>query len=276
MLRSVESPCVPAGAAASGDEAELWRRWRSQEDAAARAALIELYLPYARMLAAISFQSRHNDEVEFGDYFQLASVGLMEAVDRYDPAHGAQFRTYSSSRIRGAILNGLDRLTEKGQQIALRKRLAKERLLAAEDAAARGAGSAGAHAPAESPARSPQELLAYLAEVGIGLAIGVMLEGSGMIGSEASEEPAHDASPEVLYFRKQERLHWQALLRDLVQRLPEQERCVIRCHYEQEIPFDEIAGMLELSRSRISQLHRQGVARLRAGLSQAPPCDVAW
>lgn len=276
MLRSADSPYAPAGAAASGDEAEWWRRWRSQGDAAARAALIELYLPYARMLAAISFQSRYHDEVEFGDYLQLASIGLMEAVDRYDPAHGAQFRTYSSSRIRGAILSGLDRLTEKGQQIALRKRLAKERLQAAEEDAARTAAPAGAEAVDPSASRSPQELLAYLAEVGIGLAIGVMLEGSGMIGSEASQDVAHDASPEVLYFRKQERLHWQTLLRDLVQRLPEQERCVIRCHYEQEIPFDEIACMLELSRSRISQLHRQGVARLRAGLSQAPPCDVAW
>lgn len=276
MLSSEGSLCVPVDAETSLDEAILWQRWRAQGDAGARTVLVERYIPYARMLAAISFKSRYHDEVEFGDYFQLASIGLMEAVDRYDPAHGAQFKTYASARIRGAILNGLDRLTEKGQQIALHKRLRKERLDAAVELAAKATGQDPEKPGEPSPPRAPQELLAYLAEVGIGLAISVMLEGTGMVGSDGPQDGTHDQSPEVLYFRKQERQHWQTLLRDLVQRLPEQECRVIRCHYQQGIPFDEIGGMLGVSRSRISQLHRQGIGRLRASLAQAPPCDVAW
>ena len=276
MLSSAASPRVPVAAVASVDEASLWQHWRAQGDAGARAALVELYLPYARMLAAISFKSRYHDEVEFGDYFQLASIGLMEAVDRYDPGQGAQFRTYAAPRIRGAILNGLDRLTEKGQQIALHKRLRKERLVAATEFAAHATDPDNRSSGEPLTPQAPQELLAYLAEVGIGLAISVMLEGTGMVGSEEPQDAAHDASPEVLYFRKQEHQHWQTLLRDLVQRLPEQERRVIRCHYQQGIPFDEIGGMLGVSRSRISQLHRQGIGRLRTALAQAPPCDVAW
>ncbi|WP_230681172.1 sigma factor [Paracidovorax cattleyae] len=86
----------------SGGEAALWSRWREQGDATARAALIEHYLSYARMLAAVSFKSRYHDGVEFADYQQLACIGLMEAVDRYDPGQAPSSaptpRTASAAR----------------------------------------------------------------------------------------------------------------------------------------------------------------------------------
>ncbi|XDF33428.1 sigma-70 family RNA polymerase sigma factor [Paracidovorax avenae] len=276
MQSCAGSLAAPAAPLSPEGEAALWLRWREQGDAAARAALIEHYLPYARMLAAVSFKSRYHDGVEFADYQQLACIGLMEAVDRYQPDQGAHFRTYATHRIRGAILSGLERFTETAQQSALRTRLERDRLEAAVESA--GLAQQGVQEPA-SPAgagRSAQDLLACLAEVGIGLALGVLLEGTGMIGSGEPEDAPQDLSPEVIYFRKREQQHWQALLRDLVQRLPEQERRVIRCHYLHGMPFDEVACLLEVSRSRISQLHRRGLARLRDALAQAPPCDVAW
>ncbi|SFD93328.1 RNA polymerase, sigma 28 subunit, SigD/FliA/WhiG [Paracidovorax konjaci] len=251
-------------------------RWVEQEDPDARAMLIEQYLPYARMLAAVLFKGRFHDEVEFSDYFQMACMGLVEAVDRYQPGQGAHFKTYAAHRIRGTVLNGLEKLTEKNQQIALQKRLRKERLEAAAEAAALMTGAADVQRDIPASPRPASELLAYLAEVGIGLALGVMLEGTGMIGSEEPDELPSALSPEVIYFRKREGQHWQSLLRDLVLRLAEQERLVIRCHYLQGIAFDEIGRMLGVSRSRVSQLHRQGLTRLREGMAQAPACDVAW
>ena len=128
-------------------------------------------------------------------------------------------------------------------------------------------------------ARSRQStLLAYLAEVGIGIALGVMLEDTGMVAADGESEgrdvAAVAASPDVLYFRKTELQRWREQLREALARLPAQESKVIRYHYQQEIPFDEIAAMLGVSRSRISQLHRQGLGKLRHMLGQGPPCDV--
>ncbi|MDA8456969.1 sigma-70 family RNA polymerase sigma factor [Acidovorax sp. GBBC 3334] len=265
-----------SASASSGDEDALWMQWVGHKDPDARATLIEQYLPYARMLAAVLFKGRFHDEVEFADYFQLASMGLMEAVDRYRPGQGAHFKTYASYRIRGTVLNGLEKLTEKNQQIALQKRLRSERLEAAAEAAALMTGTADVDHEATGSQPPVSELLAYLAEVGIGLALGVMLEGTGMIGTDAPDELPSVLSPEVIYFRKRESQHWQGLLRDLVLRLADQERLVIRCHYLQGIAFDEIGHMLGVSRSRVSQLHRQGLAHLRKAMAQAPACDVAW
>jgi RNA polymerase sigma factor for flagellar operon FliA len=264
------------------EEARLWARWRVAGDTAARERLVLHYLPLARTLAAVHYRGRIHADVEFDDYLQLARLGLMESVDRYEPERGAQFNTYAAHRIRGTLLNGLGKATEKSQQIAARKRLRAEQLesikAAALDAAVQRNPEAG-EATTGGSARSRQNaLLAYLAEIGMGIALGVMLEDTGMMaaegGSEDEERAAPAPRPDVLYFRKTELQRWQEQLREALARLPAQERKVIRYHYQQEVPFEEIAAMLGVSRSRISQLHRQGLGKLRHMLGQGPPCDI--
>lgn len=266
------------------EEAQLWSRWRGAGDTAARQRLVLHYLPLARTLAAVHYRGRVHADVEFDDYLQLARLGLMGSVDRYEPGRGAQFKTYVAHRIRGALLNGLEKATEKSQQIAARKRLHAERLESVKSAALDPAAShpvdgGRATTVRGTAARSRQStLLAYLAEVGIGIALGVMLEDTGMVAayaeSEGGDVAAFAASPDVLYFRKTELQRWQEQLREALARLPAQESKVIRYHYQQEVPFDEIAAMLGVSRSRVSQLHRQGLGKLRHMLGQGPPCDV--
>jgi RNA polymerase sigma factor FliA len=234
--------------AAAPHEADLWHRLRANGDAAARAALLALHLPYAKTVASVYYSRRFSDEVEFGDYLQYASVGMLEALERYDPARGVQFRTFAARRMHGAILNGLERLTEKQQQIAARQRLRAERLqdlkaLAAEE----GGGATG---------RDAQQLLRFVSDVGIGLALCWMLEGTSMVDSSeaATLAPFYQS---VALKQARERLL------QAVDALPAQERTVIRNHYLQDIPFDQIAAMLQLTKGRISQIHKQALLHLR-------------
>ena len=269
-------PSAPAEVA--DPTAALWVRWRKDRDDTARDQLIGHYLPYARMVAATVYARRTHNDVEFDDYLQLARIGLLEAVDRFEPGQGAQFKTFAAKRVQGAVLNGLVRLTEKNQQISVRMRLQQERLEAIKEAAAEKAAEEaqqGATA-ASSTARSPDRLFKYLADVGIGLALGVLLEDTGMIDAEAFESGGQAPSPEVSYFRKTEIVQLRTVLRDLVGQLSEQQRLVIRHHYLQEVPFDEIAALMGVTRGRVSQLHRQGLLRLRELLGRDARCDVSW
>lgn len=256
----------------------LWERWRKDRDDAVRNDLVRHYLPYARMMAATLYGRRTHDDVEFADYLQLAHIGLIEAVERFDPTQGAQFKTFATKRVQGSMLNGLIRLTEKNQQISISMRLRQERMDAIKEAAVSeslgtsGKGEAGA---AASP-RNPDKLFKYLAEVGIGIALGVLLEDTGMVDAEAFDSSAHAPSPEVSYFRKTEILQLRSVLRGLVEQLSEQQKTVIRHHYLQEIPFDEIATLMKVTRGRVSQLHRQGLLRLRELLSKDGRLDVSW
>ncbi|TMJ10716.1 MAG: sigma-70 family RNA polymerase sigma factor [Bacillati bacterium ANGP1] len=88
-----------------GEEARLWRRYKGQGDARSRARLIESYQPLVFKLA---MRLRLRREIVM-DMIQEGTVGLIEAVERYDPGRGVRFSTFAAYRIRGRILNALDR-----------------------------------------------------------------------------------------------------------------------------------------------------------------------
>ncbi len=100
------------------DEADrtLWERFTRSRALQLRVLLIERYLPLARNAAARYYRLRADDSVPFEDYLQYARIGLVEAIDDYDPGREASFETYSSYRIRGAMLNGLGRESEVAAQ----------------------------------------------------------------------------------------------------------------------------------------------------------------
>ena len=245
---------MQAVAVAVDEEALLWRQLRVEGDTRARERLLALHLGYARVVAAAYYARRYHDEIEFADYLQYASIGLLEALERFDPARGVQFRTFAARRMHGAILNGLERFTEKQQQIAARQRLRAERMHDLKALAGERSGSGAL------PPRDTQQLLAFVSETGIGLALCWLLEGSGMVdeGAEAPPQP---------FYRSAELRQLRARLVQAVEGLPAQERTVIRSHYLQEIPFEQIAASLQLTRGRISQVHRRALLRLRGLLA---------
>lgn len=239
---------------------EQWRCARMELGDAAREArerLIAHYLPLARVIAAKVYAGRTHDEIDFEDYLQFARVGLVETIDRFEPDRGVQFNTFASIRMRGAILNGLEHLSERQQQIAWRQRLRAERAQAAAEG---------------NPPDDLQSLFGMLAEVGVGLALGMLLEGTGMVEPSGEalvlEQPGYFAHVELEQLR--------ARLRSLVDALPKQERAVIWLHYVQDTPFADIAREFGVTRGRIAQIHRKALETLRVACHALRSCDVAW
>ena len=251
-------PSPLAGAApgmAEDSEERLWQRWIDAHDEAARGALVLRYASYAKALAGKLFARRIGSEIAFDDYEQFAMVGLLQAVDAYRLGRGATFKTFATLRIRGAILSGLRHLSERQEQLAWRRRIVRER--------------AAALAPEQfSPGASPN-LLGELLTVAAGLALGVLLEDSGMLRQESDSLPGNAyAETELRQLRLQ--------VRPLLDRLTEREREVVRLHYMESRSFDEIATTLNLSKGRISQLHRQALARLRSMMDKAHKHDPVY
>lgn len=245
----------PSGGALDANlEAELWRR-HAAGDAHARAELLERHVPYARVVAASFYKRRTTDDVEFGDYLQWAAVALIESVDRFRPDQGAGFRTFAAHRMRGAILDGLRQSTEHRQQVAAKRQLEKDRL---ESVTASGSSMASE----DLPGRSGKELFAFLADVGVGLALGILLEGTGMIDGDAFGQASEPDPPYQHAELKQLKLQVLALAR----KLPESQRQVLELHYLGEVCFSDIAGRLGLTKGRISQIHQQALGTLREAL----------
>jgi RNA polymerase sigma factor for flagellar operon FliA len=220
-------------------EASLWRRLRFEAQGECREALFDRYVPLARAIAAAKFGQRRGS-AERGDCEHLAYEGLLQAIDRFDPLLGVPFSAYARRRIVGSIADGLAKMSEVGAQISHRRRVEQERMrsLAPSDAAA-----------AEDP-------LAALSDLAIGLALGLMLEGTSMMAADGAD--TRPSAYESLEWREM-----QARLGEAVRKLPEKETLIVRQHYHNGLSLAQIAELLGLSRGRISQLHRSALERLR-------------
>jgi len=234
--------------------ARLWPEFVVTRDPGLREQIIAGYMGFARMLAASAFARRGYVELEFDDYLQYARLGLIESVDRFKPGGEAKFESYAAQRIKGAILNGIASSSDMQEQIVARKRLLGER---------------AASLRAEGPhANGVDDVFARLAELAIGLAVGFVLEGSGMLGREDGE--GTDAS-----YQRLELKQLRSQVRAALEGLAANHRQVLRAHYFQQQPFQEIAHELGLSRGRVAQIHRDALGKLDTVLRQRACIDLS-
>jgi RNA polymerase sigma factor FliA len=234
-------------------EAQLWENWHRTGDSKIQSKLSEIYLPYARALAAKCYARRVHNDFEFEEYFHFAVVGMMESLNKYAPGHGAQFKTFATPRINGSILNGLDTLSERQQQVSFRRRLTRERLDSLKTE--------------KTITKNPNQLQA-LVDIGVGVALGFLLEGSGML--MGVDEKLPDNAYSHIELRQ-----LQSWVIQLVDQLTEREAQVIRRHYLQQQSFDEIAAALQLTKGRISQLHKNALNRMRELVRKNEICNAA-
>lgn len=232
----------------SPEESALWERYIAAHDPQTRVELIEHYMTTAQKLAAVLYSHRADDSVEFGDYLQYARIGLLEAIDRYDPTREASFTTFASYRIRGAILNGIERATEVSTQRAQRRRLQRERLKSLRENEVRG------------------DQFARMVDLTLNLAVGYLLEESGIWKADETDRAA-DPYVSLEMKRLTERMSV------LVKSLPEREATIVRKHYFEHKEFVEIGALLGISKGRVSQLHARALSLLRQRYAEADRFD---
>jgi RNA polymerase sigma factor for flagellar operon FliA len=221
-------------------EASLWRRFRFEDDLRCRETLFNRYFVLARAIAKRLFRQRMTARLERGDFDQFACEGLLQALDRFDPLRGVPFSAYARRRIVGNIASGIATMSEIDAQLTYRHRVEQGRL--------------------RSLMIGDADPIAALSDLAIGLALGLMLEGTGMIDGENRSDPRPNAYDSLAWREAQ------AILRREMVNLPEQEAIVVRQHYDHGLPFAQVAQLMNLSRGRISQLHRTALERLRKRL----------
>jgi RNA polymerase sigma factor FliA len=233
----------------------LWTRFAETREVLLRGRLIERYLPLARTAAARFYRLRSDDSVPFEDYLQYARIGLVEAIDDYDPAREATFETYSSYRIRGAVLNGLGRESEIAAQRNFWRTRSQERVGLSPESAAAIESVKEPFVETESMDAEPS------APATNSLVVGFLLEHDGDdVADEAVQANPHAAAEQVELL---------TLIGIALEKLPARERELIRRHYFEQCEFRVIANELAVSPGRVSQLHAQALLRIRQLLRSA-------
>lgn len=244
------SPEFSVEAADPERDRERWTEFVRSRAAPLRDALISRYIGSAKIMAARLYRRRADNSVDFGDYLQYARVGLIESIDHYDPDRGVPFEAFSSYRIKGAILNGLQSESEIASQRAFWSRRARERFESLKDHETRGDRRAS---------------LEELVNLTVGLAL------SHLIEHEAGEviDETLAANPYAIT----ELIQLKRAVRSMLPALPDRERELIRRHYEEHVEFQQIAADWGLTKGRVSQLHAQALGRLRKLLAGKPRVD---
>ena len=223
---------------------------------AERERLILEHLPQVRLIAR-RIHDRLPENVSLDDLISTGVVGLIAAVDHFDPAHGVQLKTYAEHKIRGAILDGLREMDWAPKNKRRRAKQIEAAVASLEQRLGR--------APAEEEIAaelkiSLEEYQQWLYEVR-GLTIGSI--------EFASEDQSGDLlnyipdSDENLPSKTLERAELERLLAEAIEQMPKMERTVLSLYYHEEATLREIAEITQMHLSRIAQLKTQGILRLR-------------
>ena len=245
----------------------LWRAYKEAGDQEARHKLILHYLPMARRIVS-QLDVRPSGATGLEDLASHAIVGLITAVDSFDPRFGVRFATYATSRIRGEVLDALRRMDWLPR--AMRQQIGEVRTAFASLEACLG------RPPSDDEVCrytgfSPEEYESVLqAET---MSAIMSLDACCGHGDDAQRErdiPDPSAmDPEISTEMSERR---DALARAVAE-LPERERLVLALYYDEDLTFKEIGRILGVSEARVCQIHGRALMRLRTRL--APLVEVA-
>jgi RNA polymerase sigma factor for flagellar operon FliA len=240
----------------------------AEADAEERERLILGHLPQVRLIAR-RIRDRLPDNVSLDDLVSAGIVGLIAAVDQYDPAHNVKLKTYAEHKIRGAILDSLRGLDWAPRQ---RRKKAKQIEFAISRAEQRLHRIPGEDEIADEMGVDLKEYHRWLVEVQ-GLNIGSLEytsedgEGKGLLEYLSDDQ-------EQLPSRALERSELEQLLSAAIRRIPPMERTVLGLYYLEELTLREIAQVVDLHESRISHLKSQAILRLRADIEKVWPTQA--
>ena len=224
--------------------------------ASRRESLIIEHMPQVRLIAR-RIQERLPQHISLDDLVSTGTLGLIAAIDHFDPSHNVKLKTYAEYKIRGAILDSLRDMDWVPRQKRKKARQIETAVAAVEARVQR--------APTEE--ETAAELQVSIAEYRSwvvqvrGMNMERLRRPDGEDGRDLIESLPD--SEEKLPSRIVEKQELNRLLGELMARMPEVERMVLRLYYQEGMTLRQIAQIAHVHESRISQLKTQAILRLR-------------
>ncbi|BCS80489.1 FliA/WhiG family RNA polymerase sigma factor [Anaerocellum diazotrophicum] len=241
------------------DDAFLWEKFTKTKDPKIKEQLIIKYMPLVKLVAgrmAIYF----GGNVEYDDLVSYGSIGLLDAIEKFDSQKGVKFETYAYTRIKGAIIDCV-----RSQDFLPRsiRQKAKEIERAYIEIEKEGK-TPTVQEVAKRIGISIDELQKLQEKISSGMIIS--LESFLEQNYESKIGGLEDFVSQPEHFIENEELR--EVLRQQIDSLMENERMVIVLYYYEDLSIKEIAKILGVSESRVSQLHTRALLKLRSALQK--------
>ncbi|NBH82025.1 FliA/WhiG family RNA polymerase sigma factor [bacterium C-53] len=240
---------------------KLWDEYIKTRTPELRDTIIIEYAPLVKVVAGrLSMYLGYN--VEYEDLVSYGNFGLIDAIDKYDAAKAVKFETYASLRIRGAILDQIRKMDWIPRTVRQRQ---KKIDTAIKELEARNGRNATDQEIADVLGISGEEYLEWQSQMMITnvVSLNEFLEQGSEIPAERNLTQKIDVPEEVL-----ERNELKKILAESLELLTEKERKVILLYYYEDLTLKEISNILEVSESRISQLHTKALQKMKNKLGR--------
>lgn len=241
-------------------------RYLVEEDAVEeRERLILEHLPQVKLIAR-RIHERLPESVSLEDLISTGTIGLIAAIDRFDPTHNVKLKTYAEYKIRGAILDSLRGLDWAPRQQRKRAKQIESAIAVIEQRVHR---TPNEDEIARQLGLDLEEYHQWLVEIrGVNL---------GSLECASPDDEGHD----LLRYISDDEDNWpsrllekselQKLLAEAIEKMPKTEKIVLSLYYHEELTLREIAKVVHLHESRVSQLKSQAILRLRSYIEKRWP-----
>jgi RNA polymerase sigma factor for flagellar operon FliA len=247
----------------SEDQKHLWQKWISERDPQAGDTIMRQHMPlvqyHVHRISVGLPQGVSKDELK-----SFGMLGLFDALEKFDSSRDLKFDTYASFRIRGAILDGLRKedwlprsVREKSKKIESTTEQLEQRLMR----------TVTAKEIADQLSMTEEEVLSTVNESFFANVLSIDESNSDEDHKEGSGFTVKDKKTST----PEEHLVKEELYKELanhIKGLNEKEQLVISLFYDEELTLTEIGQVMELSTSRISQIHSKAIFKLRKILNQ--------
>lgn len=243
------------------DIAELWREYKATGDPVIQEELVVNYQGLVYKLAhKIARKLRQGTEVE--ELISDGMLGLVKAIEAFEPERGFKFSTYATPVIRGSIYNGLRRLDWMPERTRAKARNLQRAMEKLSQLNGRKPTEADLAEELEISAKEVYDLIANLSSM-------YLLSLDQPIGDEEGDASMGDLVEDTGFVSPEAELEYSEerdALREGLESLPDRERRLLQAHYFEGITFEALAREEGISKQRVSQIHLRAIRRLRENL----------
>ena len=245
-------------------EDELWIEFKKTKSPQLRDKFIRQYMPLVKYVAG-KVSVGMPGSVDFDDLVGYGQFGLLDAINKFDPDKNVKFKTYAVTRIRGAIFDELRTLDWVPRSVRQKSREIEDTIVQLESKLGRPASdSEVAGAMGLSEDEYHQTILKVSGTSVLSLNdVWYSGEDSEHVSIGDCIESPSSLNPDVIVEREEIR----RVIIEAINELAEKEKMVLVLYYHEDMTFKEIGQVLEVSESRVSQLHTKANLRLRAKLT---------
>ncbi len=244
------------------DKIKLWEEYQKTPTPKLREELIIEYAGLVKLVAG-KLTMYLGSNVEYDDLVGYGVFGLIDAIDKFDLGKGVKFETYASLRIKGAILDQIRKMDWIPRTIRQKQKKIDEAVKNIENITGK---SATDKQVADELGLSDEEYIQWQGQLKVTnlISLNEFMEQGGEPVSDTSLSSSHFEMPETKVARDE----LKEVLAQSLEILTEKEKKVVLMYYYEELTLKEISEVLEVSESRISQLHTKALSKMKKKMGQ--------